>query len=739
MPLKNVGLALICGAMLVRSAAAAPHKRALLIGINDYSASRIRPQSPPAPERDWPPLSGAVNDVDAMRQLLVLLQGFAPQDIVTLTDQAATRNAILHAIETQLVAPAADGDVLLFYYAGHGSQVRNSRSEELDRFDESIVPADSRRGALDIRDKELRRLFNRILDRGARLTVMLDDCHSGSGARGLPAGAVPRGIAPDRRDVADGADAGPRPEARGALVIAASQDFEDAREKQDDQHKMHGAFTWAWMRAMRDAAPGESAFETFLRTQARLRAEMPFQEPVLAATISARNTPFLGTRAERGVERRAERGRIAVAKLLPNGNALLQGGWADGLAVGSVLRVPGDPRTRVTVTTLLGLGNAEARIEQGRIDSGMLLEPVGWIAAPARPLRVWMPRVAKGEVSIAGQARLLTRMAEKRHVRWIHDPAVTTPDYLLRRGEAHWELLAHGVVVRELAPDGGGAEEAMDAVPAKASLFVQLPAPVAFVERLAIANADLAANPADADYILAGRFLNGRLTYAWVRPGVTRADRRKCGLPVRSAWTSDAETLRDTALRLRRIAAWQLLDSPPAAHSPYHLALRRIDDNALVHATSVAGGERYRAVLRGVNLPPRVDGRFIYVFVIDSRGRSILLYPRAVSGSVENRFPIDPAASPPEEIPLAAFEVSPPYGVDTYVLLTTDQPLPNPSILEWNGVRLAGTRPSTPLEELLAQLGSSTRSIVTPSNWSIERTSWESTPQKSGGGVFANQ
>src|SRR5206468_3725245 len=120
-----------------------------------------------------------VNDVNTMRDMLVALYGFDRNDIVTVTDQAATRDAILGDLE-RLVNAAAKDDVILFYYAGHGSQVRNSSSEERDKLDESLVPADSRAGAPDIRDKELRILFNRILDRGARLTVILDNCHSSS-------------------------------------------------------------------------------------------------------------------------------------------------------------------------------------------------------------------------------------------------------------------------------------------------------------------------------------------------------------------------------------------------------------------------------------------------------------------------------------------------------------------------------------------------------------------------------
>jgi hypothetical protein len=45
------------------------------------------------------------------------------------------------------------------------------------------------------------------------------------------------------------------------------------------------------MRAMRDAGMGEPAEETFLRAQARMRAESPFQEPVMAGNAAARGRP----------------------------------------------------------------------------------------------------------------------------------------------------------------------------------------------------------------------------------------------------------------------------------------------------------------------------------------------------------------------------------------------------------------------------------------------------------------
>ena len=60
-------------------------------------------------------LDGAVNDVHLMQAVLESL-GF--QDFVVLTDQDATADAILQALQKNLVDDAQPGDVRLFYYSG---------------------------------------------------------------------------------------------------------------------------------------------------------------------------------------------------------------------------------------------------------------------------------------------------------------------------------------------------------------------------------------------------------------------------------------------------------------------------------------------------------------------------------------------------------------------------------------------------------------------------------------------
>lgn len=105
----------------------------------------------------------------------------------------------------------------------------------------------------------------------------------------------------------------------------------------------------------------------------------------------------------------------------------------------------------------------------------------------------------------------------------------------------------------------------------------------------------------------------------------------------------------------------------------------------------------------------------------------MLLFP--VSGSVENHFPLGGAAKPPPVIPLGAkFEVVPPYGIDTYILLATDEPFADPWIMQWDGVR--GPMPATTsaLERLVALTSSAERGtrLLTPATWSIERIVIES-------------
>lgn len=751
-------------------------RRALLIGINDYSASHLDGDggSWKSPRSSWPSLAGAVNDVEAMREMFVASFGFPGEAVRVLTDQEATREAIFQAIEEHLIKPVRKDGIVVFYYSGHGSQVVNSKSDERDQLDESIVPADVPVGTPDIRDKELRRLFNRVLDRGARLVVVLDSCHSGSGARGLPSGAQARFVERDQRDVADDSDYGPRPEERGALVLSASQDDELAWEATNEEGKTHGAFTWALLKAMRSAAAGESAERVFLRARAWLRSADKFQEPVLAGSPERLRAPLFGGRADQSDGTIA----IAVESVEDDATVVLRGGWANGLDVGSELRKLPDFRRsaprgpRLEVMAVQGLGHSTAKIldavSPDEIQPGDLFEIVSWVAPQGSALRVWCPtvgdtraarRLAQGLSDLAGQGRF----------RWIDDPVEEPieehPVHALRWHRGQWQLVVatDGAEALSLGAAPSPQEIASQLSP-EARLFVQMPAPSALVDAIEIGPGTRhggvvpTEDPAGADYHLVGRLRGDGVEYAWVRPETNDADERRSGMPSRSAWRDPGETdglpaviadrLERQALVLAKIRAWYELQPPPNQEFPYRLRFRDDEDGGLVDDGVLREGRRYTVVLELADEIVANDGgvrqRYVYVFAIDSAGNSVLLYPPVPWGNIENRFPRTSGASP-AEIAIgddSGFEIVEPFGTDTFFLLTTAEPILNPLILEYQGVRGRGPAGRSALEELLSLTGGTrgTRPAITTSmKWSIERKVLRTAPQSARIGVSSKE
>ena len=109
-----------------------------------------------------------------------------------LLDEQATRAAILDGLE-RLVGSGRPGDVLVFQYAGHGTQVRDLDGDETDdALDEAFCPVDFATGALLI-DDDVAQVFSRI-PAGVNVTCFIDSCNSGTitrmaaGRQKLPVG-----------------------------------------------------------------------------------------------------------------------------------------------------------------------------------------------------------------------------------------------------------------------------------------------------------------------------------------------------------------------------------------------------------------------------------------------------------------------------------------------------------------------------------------------------------------------
>ncbi|XP_007010765.2 PREDICTED: metacaspase-9 [Theobroma cacao] len=123
-------------------------------------------------------LHGCINDVVAMREVLVERFGFDPSHVKLLTDAPGSlvmpTGANMKAALNEMVNKAEAGDVLFFHYSGHGTRIPSLKPVNHFRQDEAIVPCDFNL----ITDVDFRQLVNR-LPKGATFTILSDSCHSG--------------------------------------------------------------------------------------------------------------------------------------------------------------------------------------------------------------------------------------------------------------------------------------------------------------------------------------------------------------------------------------------------------------------------------------------------------------------------------------------------------------------------------------------------------------------------------
>jgi len=145
--------------------------KALLIGIN-YEGTRAQ-------------LRGCQNDALDMLECLTRQYGFSPQNVRVMIDrqggnyESPTRANIMQGLRW-LVQGVQPGDCLFFHYSGHGAQQEDPSCSEEDCMDETILPLDFQQAG-EIVDDELFETMVRPLPSGAKLTAVMDCCHSGTG------------------------------------------------------------------------------------------------------------------------------------------------------------------------------------------------------------------------------------------------------------------------------------------------------------------------------------------------------------------------------------------------------------------------------------------------------------------------------------------------------------------------------------------------------------------------------
>lgn len=140
--------------------------KAVIVGINKYHNPKNN-------------LRGCINDANNMKSVLIDFFNFKESDIELLTDSSATKENIINNLSS-MVDNAKEGDNLVFFFSGHGSQIRDINNDERkNRKDELICPYDMDWVDKYILDDELKEIFSR-LPNGVHLEVFLDSCHSGT-------------------------------------------------------------------------------------------------------------------------------------------------------------------------------------------------------------------------------------------------------------------------------------------------------------------------------------------------------------------------------------------------------------------------------------------------------------------------------------------------------------------------------------------------------------------------------
>ncbi|MEM7438625.1 MAG: caspase family protein [Pseudomonadota bacterium] len=175
--------------------AAWAEQSAILIGISDYSdASRI------------PDLKGPANDVTLLRRVL---SKRGVKDIKVLADgvdgaEIPTRAAILEVL-AEKAASVAPGDFVYIHFSGHGTQQPDTNGDETDGLDEVLLPTDAgpaKRGKAAVEngltDDDLGAAIDLIVAAGAKVWLVIDSCHAGSGLRSGSDRVADRYVSPAR-------------------------------------------------------------------------------------------------------------------------------------------------------------------------------------------------------------------------------------------------------------------------------------------------------------------------------------------------------------------------------------------------------------------------------------------------------------------------------------------------------------------------------------------------------------
>ncbi len=341
---RALAIVVAAGLLTTGAARADPAVHALFVGVNHYAYGDTHPG-----ETDFKNLNGALNDVDLVKAALAQTYRLpldkpspktceAPGGVtVTLVDECATRVRIMASLQGAIAASHKD-DIVLFYFAGHGSRLADPIGDKPSGRDSTILQSDARvnmndPNSGDIMGVEIERVINAASLKGVNVVTIFDSCNSEGATRSL-LGDVGERYAPKLTfppGVTHRLVLAPGPQGAGYIVhLAAAEDDTASHEIPMPDGKVHGVFSYALAKALRDASATNGlnlSYQDMFEEAKRNVTSLGYagQKPTSDGAVTA---TFLGHKAVSA--------RVLAVKHGEGGGLVLAGGSLSGVEAGSV-------------------------------------------------------------------------------------------------------------------------------------------------------------------------------------------------------------------------------------------------------------------------------------------------------------------------------------------------------------------------------------------------------------------
>ncbi|MBD0404962.1 caspase family protein [Flammeovirga sp. EKP202] len=739
---KTILLVFIAITFLLQDASA--KKIALVIGIDKYV-----PDTPTGETLTWRNLNGAVRDANAMSNVLKCKYQF---DVIKVLDtpEETTTKGLKEAFKW-LQDNTKANDIVFFYYAGHGSQVENSRHFEADKTQECIVPSDAYKGKQNyILDTELNAFLLSLTNKKAMVTAIFDSCHSGSVSRNAITAETPatRSLNHKFPDIKTSVPKTIPPATRGALIISAAQNNETASETVNTEGLPQGAFTDAFLQAINASPSVENVATLEKRIRSLLRFNGKVQTPTFEGQEDRMNKALFGENVSS-----SDNPLLFVEKVnSSSGEIKLLGGAALKINKGTTLK--NNKGIELEISSLDGMTGSYAKVTSGslsNIKEGDAFEVKVWAHANHPNLVVYASKSSLSDIQITGIGHDLQSLNSS-SFKIIKPWEVGTHTLAFNESTAQW-VVSNTCGQQKVIPNPTPAvvKKAVTGLTCEGNsnvkLFVNLPLSSGKYKMLddefGESATKLSKSSIEASYILGGFYEDGKLKYAWTLQSANAQSEETRTLPtyadpVNVNSQSFKFNLTDQAQKIGALKKWMTLRSPASMAFPYKLCLQDLDNGSIIDGGKIYEGQNMRlAFKKDPALFARWKKRnmFLYVFMIDDDGEMQLLLPfdfsdnksdNILQGYEKDVVPVDLEGNYIE------FTVEG-TGVDKMFVLASEEAIPNPEqLFNINGVR--STRSGVggdPLVNLLNSINTNTRGLSMKERkvkavWSISSTTFES-------------